>query len=243
MAVAAALLIAAAEPAAAEPAPTAAEPAQLLSAPWQLRALLGTAVPIDVGLGATLEAPFGLRVGTSVGYVPGPYVDLINAVATRLEFYDDATADLISAVLQRSLVWNLRAGWRPWSQLTVDAGYSLITLGGSASSQDVLAALSSTPPPSGGDDTPYEISSTLHMLHLEVGWRFDFGRLSVRPAIGAAVTVSAHTTVDPGETGMPVRDRSRRAFGAGVAGYLDDTYKRYVHTPLITVTAGYRFDL
>jgi hypothetical protein len=226
-------------PARAQPAPTEADAGR----PWHLTAELGTEVPVDLALGAALEAPYGLRLGTSLGYVPGPYVDLINALSTSFEFYDDATASLIRDVLQSSLVWTTRVGWRPWSQLTIDAAYSLVTLGGSATSEEVLQAFTTTPPPGSASDEPYDVSSTLHMLRIDIGWTFWIGDVFLRPSIGAAVTLDAGTTVDPGSTGMPARDRARRAFGKGVAAYLDDTYTSYVHTPVLSLTAGYRFAL
>ncbi|WP_428268203.1 hypothetical protein [Haliangium sp.] len=225
------------------PSLAAAQAQPAPAAPWRLAPEIGTAVPIDLAMGATIESPYGLRLGASIGYMPGPYVGLVNEVATGFDFYDQATADLIGDVLQSSLVVLVRAGWRPWLGLTIDAGYCLTTLGGSASSEEVLQTFTDTPPPGGASDVPYDVSSTLHLLRLDVGWTFNFGQMYVRSSVGAAVTLHASTTVDPGVTGMPARDRARRGFGRGVAAYLDDTYTSYVHTPVVSLAVGYRFDL
>ncbi|MCG8424339.1 MAG: hypothetical protein MJE77_41130 [Proteobacteria bacterium] len=178
--------------------------------------------------------------------MPSPYVDLINAVSTEFEFYDQSTADLISDALERSLVWTVRAGWRPFSRrgLYVDAGYSTINLGGRATSDDVLSAYLSGQRlptiPALASDMPYDIDATLQMARVEAGWVVWLSDLYLRIAVGGAFTMASNTVIDPGQSGSAQVDSSRQTIATKAGQYLDDTFTTYVHTGTLTLTLGYR---
>jgi hypothetical protein len=213
---------------------------------YHLRLEAGTDFPAAVGARLSAELPYRLRVGTSLGVLPGPYVDTINAIVVGLDAYPQTTADLIRAALENSLIWRLQAGWRPFDArgLYIDLGYSLVTLGGGATGDQIIAAATGNSPPSSSRGREYDIRSTLHMLIVEIGWEWSLwrDRLSLRAAIGGAFTVGASTAIDPVfATSGPAEARLVQAFTGFGEGYLDDTYTSYVHTPVISVAAGYRF--
>jgi len=213
---------------------------------YQLRLEVGTDFPVALGARVSAEFPLRLRVGSSLGALVGPYVDSINGVVVALGGYPQSTADLISDALQNSLVWRLQVGWRPFASLGfyVDLGYGLATLGGGATGDQILAAAlgQSAPANSGGRD--YDIVSTIHLVMVEIGWQWSLwhDRISLRAAVGGAFTVAASTTITPQfSTTSALEGRLVEAFTTFGEDYLDDTYTTYVHTPVISVAAGYRF--
>lgn len=214
---------------------------------WHLNLEAVTDVPIDVGARLTLEMPYRLRISTSLGVMPGPYVDVINAIATSAGAYDESTATVIRGALERSLVSRTHLGWRPLRRYGwyFEAGYGLVTLGGTVTGRDVLIVTTGLSLPEGGrgDALEYDVTSTLHMIDIETGWRFLVwdDRIVLRLALGFAGTVSARTRATPLET-LP----SRASAGAEVLAreaeaYLDDIYTSYVFTPVVTAGVGYRF--
>jgi hypothetical protein len=206
----------------------------------------GTDFPAAVGARLSAEVPHRLRVGTSLGVLPGPYVDTINATVVGLDGYPQSTADLIRAALENSLIWRLQAGWRPFAArgFYADLGYCLVTLGGGATGDQLIAAATGNSPPSGLTGRQYDIRSTLHMLIVEIGWEWSLwrDRLSLRAAIGGAFTMGASTSIDPAfTTSGPAQTRLVQAFTSFGENYLDETYTSYAHTPVISVAGGYRF--
>ncbi len=215
--------------------------------PWHLDLELITDVPVDVGARVSAELPYRLLVSTSLGGLPGGYVDVINAIVTAVGGYDDTTASVISSALQSSLVWRTHVGWRPLRHygLYFQAGYGLVTLGGEGTSGDLLALATGDDELIGTGNDVVELRSTLHMIDAEIGYQFLLVRdmLSIRAALGFAGTVGARTRADLTDTGLqPPRTRLALEEAATyVEGYLDGIYTQYVMTPVITVGVGYRF--
>lgn len=213
-------------------------------AAWHLVAGVGTDFPVTVGARAHVEAPFRLRLSTSIGILPGPYVDAINGIVVAMGGYSDATADLVRAALKSSLVWRTHVGFRPFERLGlyVEGGYGLVTLGGDATASQIVAGVTGKQPPAteqSGDKT-YDAKATLHMVDAEVGWDFAvWERLSVRLAIGGAFTVASSTTIEP--TYSPRAPRLVQEFTAEGEKYLDDTFTSYVFTPVVGLGVGYLF--
>ena len=87
-----------------------------------------------------------------------------------------------------------------------------------------------------------ELRSTLHMIDAEIGYQLLFakGHVSLRAALGFAGTVGAHTRAEATRGGPRIRPMLDAAADE-LAAYLDDTYRRYVFTPVVTVGVGYRF--
>ena len=212
--------------------------------PVHLGLELLTDVPVEVGMRVGVEVSEMFRASVTLGVLPGPYVDLINAVVVAFDGYNDATADLIAQALDNSLILRLNTGLRPWQDLGLyfDIGYTLVTLGGGVAGEDLFAAVTGVEAPENptGEEHPYDVASTLHLIGLEVGWEWVFAqRWTVRTALGAVFTVASNTTVEADfESRFPGLVGEFTAFSEA---YLDDVYTSYVHTPVITVSVGYRF--
>ena len=203
---------------------------------------VGTDIPISAGGTVSLQIPYGIRLSTGLGALTSGYVTLINEVVTSLDGYDDATAALVEQTLQNSLVWRTHIGWIADFGLYVDAGYTLATLGGGSSVEDIIVGIVGIEPSSHGINREYDIESTLHMLDIEIGWKGVFwDAFVVRAAVGFAGTIASNTVVQQRfSVSGPVMQRGIDEFERVVANYLDETYQTYVFTPVFTVSLGYR---
>ena len=213
--------------------------------PWHLDVGVQTSVPADVAGRIDVEMPARLQFTTSLGVLPGPYVDVINGVAVAAGGYDDDTASLIRSSLQRSMVWRTRLGWRPLKKrgFTFGVGYGLLALGGEARGSEVVSALTGAEPPEarpGSGSTDYDIDPVVHAIDVEIGWRFLFlrDRLVLRTAIGYLGTLASSTTLQPGFE--PARPGVEAGFRAASEAELDDLIESYFHAPLVTVSLGWR---
>ena len=219
----------------------AADPEAQVASPWHLQVEALTDVPIDVGGRVTVEGPLRLRLSTSLGVLPSPYVDLINDVAVSAGWYNQQTATLISDSLGSSLVWRTHIGWRPFARsgFVFDVGYGLVTLGGSVNTSAAVAAAAGKNATAKPSAPSYDVTSTLQMIDADLGWEWTFFRdhLVLEASLGFAGTLAASTSAVPQGTATRVGD----AFGAEAAAYLDSLYTSYIFSPVATVTAGYRF--
>ena len=212
--------------------------------PWHLDAQAQTNFPVDVGARLSLEMPARLRLATSVGGLPGGYVDVINAVVVSAGGYPESTATIVRGALQRSLVWRLHAGWRPLAKrgLYFEAGYGLAALGGGLTGGDVLVLVTGNEAFASSGAHSFSARATVHMLDVEIGWQWQLlrERLVLRAALGYAGTMGAHAEIEPTfNPGLltPVVDSLTRDSERELEAIL----RRYVHTPVITLGVGYRF--
>ena len=208
---------------------------------WQAGLEALTDFPVQLGGKVWVELPHRLRVSTSLGVLPGGYVDVINSFLVGVGAYNEATADVVRSSLESSLIWRVHAGWRPMSRrgFYFEIGYGLATLGGGLTAQDLICAMTGAAPPSGtSTGANYSVSSTLHMVDIELGWCWTLFRgLTLRAAVGAALTVGADTSVEP----LAYQgSRLVKQFSAFSETYLDDIYTSYVFTPTLTVAVGWR---
>jgi hypothetical protein len=220
--------------------------AEARESPWHLQMGFGTDFPLHIGGQACLEMPAGVQISTSFGYLLSAYVEVVNAIAQGFDAYEQETADLVLASWRDALVWRLHVGWRPLSDLGlyVEAGYGLVTLGSLVAGGDLVTVLE--------DDVRdlldeealryerYDLASTLHMLDLEVGWRWVFDNgWYVRVALGFAATLAGQTVIGPAEQ----RSESGQdaMIAAGVKTHLNAIYRDHVHTPVISLSTGIRF--
>lgn len=211
-------------------------------AKWRGAVAAGTEFPMSFGVRGQIEAPFRLRLSTTLGVMPGPYVSAINGFLVGINAYDQATADLIRAALSASLMWRTHVGYRPFREhgFTIEAGYGLVALGGGASAATLISAVSGQPAPEGAADKNYKIGSALHMLDVELGWEWVVVKhLFLRAALGGAFTVGSSTTIEADF--QPRAQRANEAFAKVGEAYLNDTYRTYVFTPVVSVWAGYAF--
>ena len=86
----------------------------------------------------------------------------------------------------------------------------------------------------------YRVRSVLHMLDVELGWRWGLGSgWTARTALGAAFTLDSNSRVEP--TFEPAQPLLVNAFARFAEGYLDDTFEQYVHLPVLSFSIGYAF--
>ncbi len=211
---------------------------------FHLDADLTTDFPVAIGGRVGLELPYRLRLSTSLGYLPSPYVEAINGFLVAIKAFDDATSALVKSALKSSLVWRTHVGIRPFARhgFVIDAGYGLVTLGGSATASELLAATTGQAPPEGdpGSSRNFSLGSTLHMLDVEFGWEWlILERLHLRAALGGAFTVGSSTSIEPDY--RPRAPQATKIYTTASEAYLDNIYTSYVFTPVISVGVGYRF--
>ncbi len=210
---------------------------------WHLGAEIATDLPVDLAARISVEAPYRIRLSTSFGLLPGPYVQLINAVIVEAGGYGQSTAEVIESALNRSFVWRTQLGWRfapDWGFYT-DVGYSLVTFGGGVSGTETLTLATGIAVPFDDSLVVFDVDSTLHLLVVEAGYEWTlFGdHLLIRLAAGFAGTIGSSTTVEP--QFKPLLPMLVGSYAKDTAEQLDDIYTSYVFTPTITVGAGYRF--
>ncbi|HEX5754571.1 MAG TPA: hypothetical protein VFZ09_50775 [Archangium sp.] len=211
---------------------------------WDLTVEANTDFPLSVGGRLGVESPWRLRLSTSLGYLPAGYVGRVNDVAVGLDAYSRNEADLIENALKNSLVWRTHVGWRPFAGagLYVEGGYGLVALGGEVNAEDVLASLIGIEPPEGEEalNREYRVRSVLHMLDVEVGWRWGLGAgWTARTALGAAFTLDSNSRVEP--QFQPSQPLLVSIFSRLAEGELDRTFEKYVHLPVLSFSIGYAF--
>lgn len=206
---------------------------------WRLYGEVLTDTPVQVGGRLVVETPRRLRAGTSVGYLPGPYVDVINELLVSTEVYSQETADLIKIALQNSLLWRAHVGWRPVADLGtyVELSYTWMGLGGGVSGETDLTSGTELSPPVSGTEAEFNLDSSIHMAGVEAGyvWEWDSG-LTLRAGMGIAVTLDANFTAEArgGEAGKEQVEKAAK-------DYLDSVFERWVHPPYVALAVGYRF--
>ncbi len=212
---------------------------------WDITVEANTDFPLSLGGRVGIESPGRLRLSTSLGFLPELYLQGLNEVAISLDAYDRRRADLIESTLKSSLVWRTHLGWRPFpgAGFYVEGGYGLVALGGEANPETVLVALTGIEPPFGESvlEREYDVRSQLHMVDVELGWRWGLGSgLTARTALGGAFTLDSNSRVEP--QFEPSNPLLVTAFSRLAEGYLDDTFEKYVQLmPVITFSIGYAF--
>lgn len=213
-----------------------------------------TDLPVQVGVGGLVEWNKTWRLQSSLGWMPSAYVNGTNRVVRMIipESYSEETAQLVEDTIRDSLVWSLRAGWRPLRErgLYAHLGYSLITIGGGSTASGLIEGITGveisrmTNPDRG--ELPISAAATLHLASLEVGWEWSLlelareRALTLRAALGFSYTFTSSATLKvERESNRPaVRDAYRRLEDAG-EDYLTDTFETYIHPPSLTIALGY----
>jgi hypothetical protein len=214
---------------------------------WHLRGEIGTDFPVSAGGRVSVESPSRLRLSTSFGYLPGPYVDVINAWMVNAGAYTQDTASLARQAVQNSMVWRTHLGFRPFRSLGLyaDAGYTLIALGGGASTEQVIAALTGATLPRGGPMDPstetFDLASTVHMVDVEIGWQFLIAQhWYLRAALGGAFAFAESSSLTP--EFQPVSPEALAAFTRYAESSLDETIAKF-KAPVATVSVGYEWQI
>ncbi|MEE2643640.1 MAG: hypothetical protein VYD19_01795 [Myxococcota bacterium] len=231
---------------------------------FQARVELLTDAPVQLGLGGLVEGPYRIRLATSLGWMPAPYIRGINAAVTALDAgYTEANAELVEATTQNSLVWSTRVGWRPFPKrgFYFHGGYTLIGLGGGATTRALIEGLTGVEAEErqstgqrSREPLYIDAAATIQLFSLELGWEWAIWRamekqgasrtrsLLLRVGLGWSYTFAASAQLEAQSSG-------RRAFveeslrGLETAGevYLVDLAESYLHPPSLTLALGYRF--
>ena len=207
--------------------------AQARESPWHLQVALGTDFPLHMGGHLSFEMPAGLQISTSMGHLLTSYVEVINAIAQGVDAYEQETADLVLASWRDAFVWRLHLGWRPVSTLgSAVSGRDLVTV-----LDDDLRALIDE---QALEFSRYNVTSTLHMLDVELGWRWVLeDGWYFRVALGFAATLLGQTDIIP--SGGLSESEQDKMISEGVSAHLNGIYRAHVHTPVISAALGIRF--
>lgn len=246
------LLWAAAAPAA--PVPPSAEPAAApppsalpAASPVRVDVGAGTYFPLTIGAEATVELPYRILVQTSLGWMPTPYSNTIIDLLGTFGALNSFEEQLIKSALQNSFVFRLSAGWRPFSSLGFEVlgGYTLLTAGGSVNGADVIDAFleskGSSDRFSAATNQSVPLAATLQSFHVTLDYRFVlWDRIVLRPSLTYLQCFASSTSV----TATPARPAGQSALNklnSDLEGYLNPYFTEYVKTPLVGLTASYRF--
>lgn len=205
----------------------------------------GTLFPLDFGIGTRVEFPGRVRAGVRVGYLPPANVEAINGFATAVGWYGEPTAEIIQSAIGRSVLLSLDAGWRPfdtdrWTRvISFQGGYTLATLGGDLTGQDVIAAAFDIDfPDNAPQGAEFDLGATVHLLRVEALFQPELTkRFHLDVGIGGAFTVGANARADE----VSAEDSGRDVTANAIEVVLEETLRRYVHTPTFRVGLGWRF--
>lgn len=213
----------------------------------QLDVGVETEFPLTVGLATTWETPGRIRVKAGAGYVPGSYVDAINAGLTAADIYSDDVAEIIDTALQDSFAVYIRGGWRPLPKrgLTLLGGYQYLGLGGTTADLSLFdegledrflqAAKEVT-----GD---MDLALHNHMVTGTVGYEWVIReRLVLGTSLGFAYSFANATTAEPTKSATNANQQELAdAATASTEDYLEYVFEEWVHVPSVGLSVGYRF--
>lgn len=193
--------------------------------------LLRTSAPVEIGLLGEWESKGRVRISGGLGFLPPPYLDLVHGVAMAAGWYDQTTADQISAALDSALLLDLGLGWRPLAERgwLLDFGYRVAFLGGRLTSADIVGEEAA-----GRRDAEWKLHATSHMLVVGTGWEWRLGGHGLlRLGLGGCFTVGATAKVEQVD--------AIREGGSVPADAIEEVLKRWVHTPTVDLAGGWRF--
>lgn len=201
---------------------------------WRTNVTTGTDFPISIGGRASVATPSRVHFQGSIGYLPGPYADLINEVIVAAGGYDEDTGELVRGALRESLVLHLGADYPVRSWLRVGANWSLVTLGGSGTTSDVVAGVAGVPLLVVERGRRIDVAASLQMLGFEVACPVPIGAVwQLEVALGARFTVRASTDME-----SEYRDGFDERYLRDAEAELDDIFESYAHTPVFSLRFG-----
>jgi hypothetical protein len=191
-----------------------------------------THAPIDVGVQAGLETPFGLRVFGGYGWVPEAYIDTLTGIAASATD-DSRILDVLDSAQYSGRTARVTVGVRPFRKLGLylDAGYAHASLEASRALPQIEI------PGYGTLRGGYRLRTSLNLWVVEIGYQLQIARRLVLAAgLGATGTLDAETTIAavggaPTDAGIAA-EASRR---------VDRAFESYGTVPTLTLRIG--FDL
>lgn len=214
---------------------------------------IGTELPLAIDIGLRAELPLGLRFRLGAGYLPAGYVRLANGFATAAwpTYYDEETANLVENALQSSVLVRARVDWRPLerSGFVFGAGVSFASLGGDATTAEVMEGLTGITARDGaaGEQKDITIDTRTVFVDVGIGWEFapfkedsPLRAVRIRPTIGWGFAVWSRSDLEPDWAVAPEDQQRIDRLEAASELYLDDIITTYVHPPLIGVQVGWQ---
>lgn len=207
---------------------------------WHVMAEAFTDAPFFGGGRLEFEVPGRLRLGTAVGFIPSPYVDLAETVVTEVAgAQDPAVNEVFRAALEDSLVARGFLSWSPWRKrdFYISAGYSLIRFGGDLTSTDLLQDaidFQSGDPING----VVRMDTTLHGIYGEMGYRFYAGPVTFRLSLGFTGTVASNSNID---VTSDIGEEDARELAQEGEEFLNANLSQYAMVPTLGLGIGYDF--
>ena len=207
---------------------------------------VATEVPLMLGAQATLELPYRILVQGEVGVIPAAYVNVIDGLLTGAGAYDATMSGLVRSTLQSSVVVRASAGFRPFSDhgFEIMGGYTLASIDGAVSARQAIEAVSGVAMPVQLPDAQIQLHTTIHSLHVSLGWRWVVAdHFVVRASLAYLQSVGSSSSL-----AVPASINALPGVAAGVAQVsyildttLSDSYTKYAKLPVMGLSLGYRF--
>src|SRR6185369_6724833 len=140
---------------------------------------------------------------------------------------------LVRGGLGNSLVVRLSGGWRPFADhgFEIMGGYTLVSLGGGLSAKTAVEAATGIALPAQTPDAQIPLHSTVHSVHVSLGWRWVVAdHFVIRASIAylQAVSSSSHVDLPAGIPATPAVSTQLAQVNQSIDTVLNDTYKTYV---------------
>lgn len=224
------------------PAPSDAAPS--------VRAELGTDPPVDAWLGVLIEGPARVRLTSSIGLVPGPYLFAMRKIGEQVvPDFAGGLARVAEASLSNSAVWRIHLGWRPfasrgfifhigWSAISMRAGANASFFMAGVYEQELDPEIRET-----SDKVQAVAIAELQMLDLGLGWEWQLkGPLYLRLLLGwsFAQIVDVHANID-WQPGTDVDPDQAAKVEVLVDDYLSESLRSSGHPPRVVFALGWRF--
>jgi len=219
--------------------------------PWSLAVGAGAELPVSTGVHTTLEGPGRLRVGGSVGRLPGVLIYGASEASASLGLVDDEGAAAVGETASSAWVLGGSVGWRPFEAagLWVAGDLRHLRCDSTASPELVAtalgvsdAAISAAKSASDADPSlspdPYAMSMRATLLGGSVGWDWLLAeRVVVRFSAGGLGLRSARTVLEPGDGARPPE---RKVVDEANQG-LEELSSRRFFTPTLGLGVGWQF--
>jgi len=199
-----------------------------------------------MGVLAEYRVHKNVHLGIDFGYMPSPYVDLINTINENLGVYGESTSEVISNSLQNSFVFSPQTKFFPLKKfpLYVTAGYTLVALGAGINSIETLSVIfpnfadsavgafqSSTFSNNFSSDIP--VTTILHNAKVGTGIKHTFRNHIFLTGELAFFKAFYSSTI--------ITDSSLDSLESELDYYMNDLYVTYITIPVIGFAIGYSF--
>jgi hypothetical protein len=206
---------------------------------WHLGVEAFTDFPLQIGSQVWVELPHRIRISTSFGEMPDPYLQTINAILVSAGVYDQSTATVMTEVIDRAFTWRIHVGWRPFKHRGAyfEGGFGTLSLDkGLLLADAVQLATGVMAPQVANIGLGYTINSVVETLGGEVGWIWNPTRgLTLRVSIGVAAAVGAQVRITPNFLAT-----TQQVFTQFAEAYTEDLLKKYLIIPTVGFGVGWQ---